>query len=186
MNNGTKPDAERLVDAVRHSRTHEAILAEHHRRDGKRDMSNYSGGMTDDEVVRLLEDQKGNRNKGNDGARLRKRWVRSDEFIPMVLPTAMLYPVRIPSGKTKSFTTGPIVIEDNFRGVEQSNAGEKNGFIPPYLIIDGQHRWLDALHAGQKTMRCLVGVDAVPKVHAELLRRASAGDFDTDVCKAFV
>jgi hypothetical protein len=104
--------------------------------------------------------------------------VVSDEFQPMVLPTAMLYPVRIPSGKTKSFTVGPLIVEDNFRGVEQSDAGVKNGFIPPWLVIDGQHRWLDAINAGQKTMHCLVGVNAVPKIHAELLKWAAAGKFE--------
>lgn len=162
---------------------HEAILKEYYRRDGQRDMSNYATGMTDNEVVRLLADQKGNRARGNTEKRLRDRWVRSEKFVPMVLPTDMVWPVRIPSGKTKSFTTGPIVVEDNFRGVAQVDPehGGRTDFVPPWLIIDGQHRHAAAQVAGQKTMHCLVGINAVPKIHTELLRRADTGELDTDV-----
>lgn len=156
------------------NKIHEEITAAAHKKDGTRDTTNYSTGMTDDEVVALLVDQVGNRKKENAAERLRTRWVRSAEFVPMILPTAILYPVRIPSGRTESFTTGPLVVEDNFRNVEQTDAGKPNGFFPPYVIIDGQHRWLTALQSGQETMRCLVGVDAVPKVHAALLAWAGA------------
>jgi len=104
---------------------------------------------------------------------LQKRWVVSPEFIPMQLPVAMLHPVRIPSGRSHSYSVGPIVIEDNFRKVEQTDAGVKNGFVPPFVIIDGQHRWYDARQRGQKMIRALVGVNAMKKINAALLQWAS-------------
>jgi hypothetical protein len=91
----------------------------------------------------------------------------------MELPVEILYPVRIPSGRTKSFSTGPIVVEVNFRSVEQTDAGKPNGFVPPYVIIDGQHRWYTARAAGQETIHAVVGLLAVPLVVAELLKWAS-------------
>lgn len=155
------------------SDTKKEFLEAYDRRTKMRDMSNYAGGMTDDEVVMLLADQKGNKKHGDQSKRLRERWVRSEEFVPMILPVDLCYPVRVPSGRTKSYSTGPIVIENNFRNVEQSDAGVKNGFIPPWLVIDGQHRWYQAKLSGQKTIRAVVGIDAVGKIHAAMLRRAA-------------
>jgi len=151
----------------------ELIQAEHHRRDGRRDMTNLSTGATDDDIADLLADQIGNKQSGKNRKRLKKRWVVSPEFTPAYLPVAMLHPVRIPSGRTHSYSVGPIVIEDNFRKVEQTDAGQPNGFVPPFVIIDGQHRWADAKARGQKMIRALVGTHARAKVNAALLQWAA-------------
>lgn len=147
----------------------ELILAEYHRRDGRRDMSYLAAGATAQDIARLLDDQEGNRGKGK-LEHLKSRWIASDDFRPTILPVKMLHPVRIPSGRTKSFSTGPIVVELNFRNVEQTDAGEPNGFIPPYLIIDGQHRWAEAAANGQEYIHTLVGDKALPRINADLIR----------------
>ena len=150
----------------------ESIIRAAHARVCSRDMTHFAGGMTAHDVGLLLADQIGNRGK-KDYDYLKNRWVRSSEFVPMELPVEILYPVRVPSGRTKSFSTGPLVVEVNFRGVEQTDAGKPNGFTPPYVIIDGQHRWYTARQSGQELIHTVVGLRAIPLVVAELLKWAS-------------
>lgn len=137
----------------------------------ERDMTHFSRGATRHDVAQLLADQVGNRGK-KDLEYLENRWTRSEHFVPMELPTEILHPVRIPSGRTRSHSVGPLVVEINFRNVEQTDAGEPNGFVPPYVVIDGQHRWYTAQQTGQPTIHAIVGVLAIPLVTAELLKWA--------------
>lgn len=141
-----------------------------HKHNYVRDMSNYASGATGDEIGRLLADQHGN--KGRDPEELKAKWVTSENFVPMTVPTEAVHPVRVPSGNSHSKTVGPIVIEDNFRNVEQKDGHneEGNGFIPATVIIDGQHRWFDAMQAKQPTIQAIVGEKAIPKINRMVLR----------------
>lgn len=151
---------------------HEMFQREHLSRHAKRDMTPLANGATAEQVADLLADQAGNRERGKTRDSLKAKWITSDKFVPMTLPTDLLQPVDIPGKRDKpSRTVGPIVLEANFRGREQEHDGTYNGKVPPVFIIDGQHRHAEALAAGQPTMRCLVGVKAVSKIHAEMIRR---------------
>lgn len=145
-----------------------------------RDMAPMAGGATRDEVAELLADQIGNRQAGKDADYMRNRWVWSPEFVPMLVPTAAVHPVKIPSGRTRSRTVGPIVIDINHRGVKQLNEENiRTDFVPPIVIIDGQHRWNDARLDGVKYLHAIVGTLALPAIHAAMLRH----EHDTGIPK---
>lgn len=134
-----------------------------------RDMTPFAGGMTAEEVAVLLADQPGNKEAGKDIDYLRGRWIRSENFVPMTLPIDQVFPVKIPSGRTESQTVGPIIVEINFRKISQiGQDGKENGFVPPTLDIDGQHRWYDAKKNGQKEIQALVGDLAVPELKKKM------------------
>jgi hypothetical protein len=151
-----------------HEMLHHA--AHTHPANSERDMTTYAHGMTAEQVGELLADQPGN--KGRKPDEMQKKWVTSTKFVPMRVPIHAVHPVRVPSGRTKSHTVGPIVVEDNFRGKEQILAGDihPDGFIPPTLIIDGQHRHNDAKNAGETHINALVGEKAVPKILGAMLQ----------------
>lgn len=151
---------------------------EYDRREGRvRDISTLSRGATAEQVADLLEDQAGNKEAGKSREYLMKRWVTSERFIPILVPTAILEPVRIPKPSDSiSRTVGPLVVELNFKAHEQQNAdGKKRGFIPPVIIIDGQHRHDEAFNRGQDFIHAIVGEKAVPTVIAEMFRWYALG-----------
>lgn len=136
-----------------------------------RDMADMAGGATRREVAELLADQPGNREHGKDVDYMESRWVWSPEFVPMLVPTAAVHPVKIASGRTRSRSVGPIVIDINHRGAKQIDANNvKTDFVPPVVIIDGQHRWNDARIDGVKYMHAIVGTLALPEIHTAMIR----------------
>ncbi len=159
--------------------TRELILREHARRSKGLDLTYLSQGATADDVADVLQRQEGNQGKDRD--ELKAKWVRSKYFTPMALPPDILQPVRVPRHDDHgSATKGPIIVEDNFRRVEQKEevAGKSstrpNGFIPETVVIDGQHRHEEALERGQAVIQCVVGDQAMPKILRELVRRSAS------------
>lgn len=151
---------------------------EYDRREGRlRDIGTLSRGATDEQVADLLVDQAGNKEAGKSREYLRKRWITSTRFVPMIVPTAIVEPVRIPKASdSPSRTTGPIVVELNFKSHEQQDAdGKKRGFIPSVIIIDGQHRHDEAFNRGQEFMHAIVGDKAIATVVAETFRWYALG-----------
>jgi hypothetical protein len=158
--------------------TREMILREHARRSKGLDLTYLSRGASADDVADVLQRQEGNQGKDRD--ELKAKWVKSKHFTPMALPPDILQPVRVPRHDDNgSATKGPIIVEDNFRRVEQKeevpgkSSTRPNGFIPETVIIDGQHRHSEALERGQPVIQCIVGDEAMPKILRELVRRSS-------------
>ena len=158
---------------------HEMIQHAYHQHasNAVRDMTHFEHGMSAEDVAKLLADQPGN--KGKTADEMRKKWVASEKFVPMKVPVQAVHPVRVPTGRTESKTVGPIVIDDNFRGVEQLNSGS-SGFKPQTLIIDGQHRHNDAKNRGEQWMNAVVGEKAVPKVNAAMIRLGMEGKLPSE------
>lgn len=148
----------------------EQLLEAYHRKSGHRDMTDLAGGAERHQIVRLLAAQAGNAEKGKTPEYLEKRWVRSPEFVPMILPVEILHPVRVPPpGESGTRSVGPIVVEINFRNVFMRENRRFTDFVPRTVIIDGQHRWNEAKLAGEKFIHAIVGTLAVPILNKSLI-----------------
>ena len=117
--------------------------------------------MTAAEVGDLLAAQPANRAMGRTVAWLINRWIVSEKFHLTTIRPDFVGSAK-PQPAERSDTSGPIVVERNVNEVGReaySNEGG-HGAVPDTIVLDGSHRWYEALDRGDPTMDAYVGEEA--------------------------
>jgi hypothetical protein len=123
----------------------------------------FPSTMTAAEVGAILAAQPANQAMGRTVTWLIDRWIASGTFRLMAIRPEFVGSSK-PRPADQSATAGPIIVDRNVNevGREAYSEGGGHGAVPDVLILDGSHRWYEALDRGDATMDAYVGEEAVP------------------------
>lgn len=94
------------------------------------------------------------------------RLVSSDKFYLMQVPCDLAVPSKKIEFGSRSYSSGPIIIDRNTRGIGSSL--REMGFDPSVMIIDGKHRQAESLKNGERQFFAYVGDQVIDRVQKRI------------------
>lgn len=134
----------------------------------KNDSGSYEPEIMRSEVINGLANQYDRISVPSDPNRESpNRLVSSSKFYLMKVPVDLAVPSKRIEPGNRSYSSGPIVIDRNIRGVG-SNL-KQMGYDPSVMILDGKHRHAEAIKNGDRHFFAYVGDQVIDRVQSRIL-----------------
>lgn len=125
--------------------------------------------MSSSDVGRILADQPLNKNKTVQ--ELQGKWVDSNSFGLIEIPIDSVGIATEVRPGIKSVTKAPIIVDNNINQVGRVRSVFGTHGVPPdVLVLDGKHRWSEAVERGENRIMAYVGNNARTKIDIAVSR----------------